>query len=96
MYCYCYLYVTENVSHTCTLHRRAHFIVSRRELTFFDDEEGHDECHGVAGVDVVAAVDVLLVDGQARAREQLEHPLQDHQNLERGKEMVKIGITYEL
>ena len=48
---------------------------------FFDDEEGHDERHGVAGVDVVAAVDVLLVDGEARAREQLQHPLQDHQNL---------------
>ena len=44
-------------------------------LTFFDDEERHDERHGVAGVDVVAAVDVLLVDGQAGAREQLEHAL---------------------
>ena len=51
-------------------------------LTFFDDEEGHDERHGVAGVDVVAAVDVLLVDGQARARQELQHPLQDHQNLQ--------------
>ena len=62
-------------------HRRAPFNYSRRELTFFDDEEGHDERHGVAGVDVVAAVDVLLVDGEARARQQLQHPLQNHQNL---------------
>ena len=44
-------------------------------LTFFNDKERHDERHGVAGVDVVAAVDVLLVDGQAGAREQLEHAL---------------------
>ena len=52
-----------------------------RRLTFFDDEERHDERHGVAGVDVVAAVDVLLVDGEAGAGEQLEHALQDHQDL---------------
>ena len=35
----------------------------------------------MAGVDVVAAVDVLLVDGEAGAGEQLEHALQDHQDL---------------
>ena len=47
----------------------------------------------MAGVDVVAAVDVLLVDGQARAREQLQHPLQDHQNLEKERIWSKFGIT---
>ena len=35
----------------------------------------------MAGVDVVAAVDVLLVDGEACAGEELEHALQDHQDL---------------
>ncbi len=46
-------------------------------LTFFNDEVAHDQGHGVSGVDVVAAVDVLAVDGQAHARQKLEDALCD-------------------
>jgi len=46
-------------------------------LTFFNDEVAHDQGHGVSGVDVVAAVDVLAVDRQAHARQKLEDALRD-------------------
>ena len=39
-------------------------------LTLLDGEVCHGERHGVAGEDVVAAVDVLAVDGEAAAGQQ--------------------------
>ncbi len=46
-------------------------------LTFSNDKVPHDEGHGVAWVDVVAAVDVLAVDRQAHSGQKLENPLSD-------------------
>ena len=48
----------------------------------------------MAGVDVVAAVDVLLVDGEAGAGEQLEHALEDHEDLKRMNENVTVNKIY--
>ena len=47
-------------------------------LTFFDDEVSHGEHHGVSGEDVVAAVDVLPVDGEPHPGHQDQDPLHDH------------------
>ena len=47
-------------------------------LTLFDDEVAEGEYHGVAGEDVVPAVDVLPVDGEAHAGHQHKHPLHQH------------------
>jgi hypothetical protein len=46
-------------------------------LTFLNDEVAQDEDGGVATVEVVAAEDVLAVDGEAKAREQLERAAGD-------------------
>ena len=53
------------------------FVFLETQLTLFDDQVGHDERHGVAGVNVVAAVDVLPVDGQAHAGQELEDAPRD-------------------
>ena len=45
-----------------------------RTLTGFDDEVCGDEGHRVSGIDVVAAVDVLSVDGESEPGEELEDP----------------------
>jgi hypothetical protein len=52
--------------------------VLSKTLTLFDDEEAKGEDHGVAGEDVVPAVDVLPVDGQPHTGHQHEHTLHDH------------------
>ena len=56
-------------------------------LTFSNNEEGHQQGHGVARVDVVAAVDVLSVDAEAHPGEELEHPPRD---LDEG-DVVELG-----
>ena len=43
-------------------------------LTLLDDQVGHGEGHGVAGEDVVAAVNVFAIDGQSSARQQSYNP----------------------
>ena len=48
-------------------------------LTLLDAEVSHDEDDGVSGEDVVAAVDVLAVDGEAAAGEDGDHPV-DHED----------------
>jgi hypothetical protein len=56
-----------------------HTCVNKKSmLTLFDDEEAEGEDHGVAGEDVVPAVDVLPVDGQPHTGHQHEHALHDH------------------
>jgi hypothetical protein len=53
-------------------------VIKKSTLTLFDDEEAEGEDHGVAGEDVVPAVDVLPVDGQPHTGHQHEHALHDH------------------
>ena len=52
---------------------------TRVVLTLLDAEVRHDEDDGVSGEDVVAAVDVLAVDGEAAAGEDGDHPV-DHED----------------
>ena len=47
-------------------------------LTFFNDEVSHGEDHNVAGEDVVAAVDVLAIDGHTHPGHQRQDPLYYH------------------
>ncbi len=61
----------QHLTHVCSC-------VIKKPLTLFDDEEAEGEDHGVAGEDVVPAVDVLPVDGQTHTRHQHEHALHDH------------------
>ena len=60
---------------------RQHFVQldERVVLTLLDAEVSHDEDDGVSGEDVVAAVDVLAVDGEAAAGEDGDHPV-DHED----------------
>ncbi len=57
----------------------------KKTLTLFDDEEAEGEDHGVAGEDVVPAVDVLPVDGQPHTRHQHEHALHYHWTQKKNK-----------
>ena len=51
-----------------------------------DTEVGHDKHHGMAGEDVVPAVDVLPVDGQAAPWQDLDDPV-DHQQ---GRDVARL------
>ena len=50
----------------------------RTKLTLLDAEVSHHEDHGVPGEDVIAAIDVFAVDGEAAPREDLNDSV-DHQ-----------------
>ena len=50
-------------------------MTSALEPTLLDAEIGHDEYDCVAGEDVVTAVHVLPVDGEAAPRQDGDHPV---------------------
>ena len=51
----------------------------RTKLTLLDAEVSHHEDHGVPGEDVIAAIDMFAVDGEAAAREEGDDPVDDQQ-----------------
>ena len=59
-------------------------------LTFFDDQVGHDEGHGMAGVDVISTVNMFAIDGQSHSREEFKDTLENYHK----SDMVWLGCTH--
>ena len=63
------------------------------ELTFYNDQVAENQYHGVAWEDEVPTVDMLAIDGETKARHDLEDPVH---NLTSGNGVVELHITVVL